>query len=304
MDDLSVRMRRLGARDVHLSELGFGAGGFWGMEVFNEDLAKNLVDIAIDRGINFFDTGPNYSGANAEQRLGKILAGRASKVLVGTKCGTHYIGGKHVKDYSTPALKRSLETSLTRLQRDSVDLLQLHDMPPELTEEIMNFLVRARERGDTRLLGVSTNIQGAEIALASGIFDCVMIEYNVIQRKAPENLIRRCADAGVGVLIKSPLAQTMYSNEIFKLRKLADIWYFLRALKNHRGKFLEGRKYRFLAEAPDRTPHNIALQYVLDNPGVSSAIIGTTREAHLLENIAASLIPIPPAMKRRIEAVV
>ncbi|RJG04675.1 aldo/keto reductase [Noviherbaspirillum cavernae] len=273
------------------------------MEMFDERIAKNLVDIALDSGVNFFDTGPNYSGANAETRLGKMLAGRASNVFIGTKCGTHYVNGRHIKDYSTPALTRSLQESLKKLRVDHVDMLQLHDMPRKLDDEIIRFLLDAKQKGDTRLLGVSTNIPGAEVALASGVFDFVMIEYNVIKRNPEQDLIDRCARAGMGVMVKSPLAQTMYSNEIFKIRKLADIWYFLRALKNHRGKFLEGRKYNFLADVEGASCHDLALQYVLANPHVSCAIIGTTRPAHLASNFAASLKQIPEDIKKRIEQV-
>jgi aryl-alcohol dehydrogenase-like predicted oxidoreductase len=303
VSDISIKKRRVGSRDFQVSELGFGAGGFWGMELFDENIARNLVDIAIDCGINFFDTGPNYSGANAEARLGKILAGRASGVFIGTKCGTHFINGRHVKDYSKSALRKSLDTSLQKLRVDHVDMLQLHDMPGRIEEETVEFLLEAKQKGHTRFLGVSTDVPGAEQALSSGIFDSVMIEYNVIKRKAQEDLIERCGKAGVGVMVKSPLAQTLYSDEIFKIRSLSDVWYLLRALKNHRGKFFAGRKYRFLSGYENTSNHDLALQYVLSNPHVSCAIIGTTNPKHLAANFAASLSMMPEEIKRRIERV-
>lgn len=300
---VTLKKRSLGSRGIDISELGFGAGGFWGMEIFDEGLARDLVDVAIDNGVNFFDTGPNYSGANAEARLGKILGSRSSNLLIGTKCGTHFLNGRHVKDFSAPALQRSLAGSLRNLRRDYVDLLQLHGMPPRLDDEIAGFLLGAKKRGETRTLGVSTDVRGAERALDSGIFDVVMIEYNVIRRTSPEAVIEQCAAEGVGVMVKSPLAQTLYSNEIFKIRKLSDIWYFLRALKNHRGKFIAGRKYRFLNEFDSASSHDLALQYVLSNQNVSCAIIGTTSQHHLRGNFAAASRDIPLHVKQRIQSV-
>ncbi|HEV2610330.1 MAG TPA: aldo/keto reductase [Noviherbaspirillum sp.] len=303
MADFTLNKRKVGSHGVAVSELGFGAGGFWGMEIFSEQLARNLVDVAIDHGVNFFDTGPNYSGGNAEVRLGKILGGRSAKLCIGTKCGTHLIGGRHVKDYSHKALRRSLDGSLQKLLVDHVDVLQLHGMPKKLDDETIEFLIAAKRRGDARLLGVSTDLAGAELALSLGIFDCVMIEYNVIKRREQEHFIGRCADAGLGIMVKSPLAQTLYSDEIFKIRKLSDVWYLLRALKNHRSKFLAGRKYRFLSGFENFTCHELALEYVLSNPNISCAIIGTTNPSHLVRNFSASLKTIPEDIKRSIEAI-
>jgi aryl-alcohol dehydrogenase-like predicted oxidoreductase len=303
MNPIVVARRQLGSRNARISELGFGAGGFWGMEMFSERLARDLVDIAIDSGVNFFDTGPNYSGGNAEGRLGKILAARRPNIFVGTKCGTHLIGRRHVKDYSYPALRRSLDESLRRLQTTHVDLLQLHGMPKRLEDETMQFLCDAKRCGDVGLLGVSTDIAGAEKALAAEIFDCVMIEYNVIRRHAQQDLIERCARSGLGVMVKSPLAQTLYSDEIFKVSKVSDVWYLLRAIKNHRSKFFEGRKYRFLSRFDGMNCHDLALQFVLSNHHVSCAIIGTTSQSHLINNLNASMSRLPECVRQRIEQV-
>jgi aryl-alcohol dehydrogenase-like predicted oxidoreductase len=175
MNSNKIKTGQLGKSGLNISELGFGAGGFWGMKIFNERVAKDLFDIAIDHGVNFFDTGPNYSGGNAEARLGKLLGSRNTEVYIGTKCGTHLVNGRHVKDYSKTGLRKSFETSLKRLGWDYVELLQLHDMPAPLEQQTIEFLLEAKLRGETKLLGVSTGVAGAEQALEAGIFDSEMI---------------------------------------------------------------------------------------------------------------------------------
>lgn len=270
------------------------------MPLFDEGVARSLVDIALERGIDAFDTGPNYSQANAEPRLGRILGSRVNDVFLATKVGTRLINGKHVKGYTRAEMTQSFEQSLRLLGRDHVDLLQFHGMPDPLTNEAMDFLLEQKQKGRTRLVGTSTSVEGGRQALAAGGFDVLMIEYNVIHRHEEKQLTEDAAKVGVGILVKSPLAQTLYSNRIWKVRSLSDFWYLARALKNMRHKIIKGRKYRFLTE--NGPGHDLALQFVLDNKDVTAAIIGTTRPHNLLANIQAAQQPLPPDIRRRILA--
>lgn len=292
-----MKKRAFGKDGTEISELGFGAGGFWGMNVFDEGVARSLVDLALDLGFTMFDTGPNYSNANAETRLGRILGRRVSDVFIGTKGGTHYRSGRHVKDYSCAGLQASFEQSLRRLGRDSVDLYQLHDMPDVLSDETRRFIMDLKASGKARYLGVSTDSRGADRAVNEDIFDVVMIEYNILERKLPEKTIARAREQSVGVLVKSPLAKTLYSRDIFKVRSLSDLWYLARAYKNNRHKIAHGRKFRFV------TDHATPLQFVLANEGVTSAIIGTTKLSHLRANALASETAIDPEMLLRLQTV-
>lgn len=291
-----MRYRQLGPQ-LKVSELGFGAGGYWGMPLFEESVARSLVDIALEHGVTLFDTGPNYSNANAEVRLGRCLGKRAPDLVIATKGGTHYRGLRHQKDYSYAALRSSLDESFRRLGRGNVDLYQLHGLPDELADDTRRFLEDIKASGEARLLGVSTSSAGATQVMGLGLFDVVMIAYNVIKRREPEATMDKAATNGVGVLVKSPLAQTLYSNEIFKVRSLSDLWYLARAFKNHRHGLIEGRKYRFIDS------HATALQFVLSNQNVSAAIVGTTSPAHLLANLEAANHEIDQGMLARIRNV-
>src|SRR3954471_1940001 len=187
---LTIGKRQLGATGLQISVLGFGGGGYWGMRAFSESAALSLVDLAVDHGINYFDTGPNYSYGHAEQRLGKALQGR-SNIFVGTKCGTHLRKGRHVKDYSAGALSQSLDNSLTNLKRDYVDVLQLHDVPDPLTEDTLEFLFRAKKSGKARLLGASCSPPEAARANENGLLDVVMVVYNVLCHRLTHEFISK-----------------------------------------------------------------------------------------------------------------
>lgn len=296
-EGMLLKKRSFGVDQAEVSELGFGAGGFWGMSVFDEEVAKSLVDLALDLGFTLFDTGPNYSNANAEVRLGRILGRRVSDVFIGTKGGTHYRGGKHVKDYSYSGLQASFEESLRRLGRDYIDLYQLHDMPDFFSDETLRFITDLKASGKAKHLGVSTDSWGANTALTMNVFDVIMIEYNILERALAEATIAEARSANVGVMVKSPLAKTLYSKDIFKVRSLSDLWYLVRAYKNNRHKIAYGKKFRFI---PD---HATPLQFVLANDGVTSAITGTINPAHLRANALAAETTIDPDLMLRIRAV-
>lgn len=282
-----MKTRIMGKTGLSVSELSFGAGGFWGMKFFDEKKAERLVDIALDSGINLFDTGPNYSNANAEVRLGRILKGRFNSVIVGTKVGTKYVNGKHIKDFTPKGIEESLRQSMINLKTDHLPLVQFHGFPGPNTDDAVETLLRLKEKGIIGHIGVSTDGDAAKKVVDMGVFDCLMIEYNVINRVNPSEIIEKAYNIGMGVMIKSPLAQTLYSNDIFKIKNISDVWYILRALKNHRSKFLKGRKLRFVNDVNGMTGSEVALNYVLNNKHITSAVIGTVNDNHLSSNIKA-----------------
>jgi aryl-alcohol dehydrogenase-like predicted oxidoreductase len=294
-----VKRRSLGRSGLQVSELSFGAGGYWGMKTFPERQAAQLVDQALEGGINVFDTGPNYSRGNAEVRLGRILKGRTENLVISTKAGSHWINNRNVKDYSPRAIENSVHASLRRLQIDHLPLLHFHGFPTP-AEPAIETALKLKERGTVGALGVSTGRGGAKKALKLGIFDALMVEYNIVDRSL-EAVISEAREAGVGVKLKSPLAQTLYSRDIFKIGAPSDVWYLLRALKNHRRKFVEGRKYRFINDVDGLAASEIALAFALNHPGVSTAVIGTVKPGHLRSNLRVPHIQLPAELLERIE---
>lgn len=296
-----VKSRLLGRTGLEVSEISFGAGGFWGFPSFPEKQAAQLVEIALEQGVTLFDTGPNYSNGNAEARLGRILGGRSEGLVLGTKAGTRFVKGRHVKDYSPRGIESSVTASLRNLRLDHLPLLHFHGFPSPAGPAVEK-LLELKERGLVGNIGVSTNNSGAVKTIGSQVFDSLMIEYNIINSSAPARLIESAGSQGVGVIVKSPLAQTLYSKDIFRIRRRSDLWYLLRAVKNHRSKMLRGRSYRFINEAEEISGSEVALNFVLSHPLVSSAVVGTVNPEHLRSNLQAPEKNVPDVLLQRIAA--
>ena len=238
-----MKMRKLGNTGKLISVMGYGCGGFWGYEVFDEKIADRLVHLALDGGVNFFDTGASYSGGNAEKRLGKILKGvNTTGLIIGTKAGTTIRNGKLVKDYSPASITGQVETSLKNLGLDRLPLLQLHGVPVQGLDEVFGTLTRLKREGKVELIGASCDGAALENALSYNMLDVVMLTYNLIEKHASLQ-IEKAYSKGVGVLVKSPLAHTLYSKDLFKIKRLSDLWYLLRVFKNYRPQLARGRKY-------------------------------------------------------------
>lgn len=300
-----MRHRPLGDTGMQVSEIGFGAASYWGLRRFDERKAVGLVHAALDAGVTFFDTGAAYSRGEAEPRLGRALKGRLrDDLVVATKAGTRFADGRIVRDFSPGAISRSVEASLERLGLERLPLLQLHGPAiAEFTDELLSALERLRTRGLVRAFGVNS-FDPAVIDHVIGLpaFDVVMVDYNVM-RPEREPLIARAAGAGKGVLAGMALAMGHPGRQTLKLRGPQDVWYALRALKNHRGDIGRGARFAFLAETPGMTGAQAALAYVLANPHVACAVTGTTRLAHLQANVAASGLALPEDVMARVRAV-
>jgi len=300
-----MRYRPLGRTGLSVSEIGFGAASYWGLRRFPEREAAGLVHRAIDLGVTFFDTGPGYSRGEAEPRLGRALKGRdRDRLVVATKAGTFHAGGGRMgRDFRPQAIVASLERSLLRLGLDHVDLLQLHGpAADELTDELFEALADLRRRGLARAFGANSfDPQVIDAVIDAAGFDAVMLDYNVLR---PERgpAIARAAEMGKGVLAGMPLAMGHVDGQMRKYRGLQDLWYAARALKNHRDEVRRAGAFEFLRRLEGLTAAQASLAYVLGNPGVSVAVVGTTRPRHLEDNVAASGLVLPPNLRSRIEA--
>jgi aryl-alcohol dehydrogenase-like predicted oxidoreductase len=163
-------------------------------------------------------------------------------------------------------------------------------------------LADLKARGLVRALGVNS-FDPAVIEHAIGLaeFDLVMIDFNVLRpERAP--LIARAAQAGKGVLAGMPLAMGHTAFKVAAIRAPQDLWYAARGLVRHRDEVRQGARFRFLHRLPQMTGSQAALAYVLADPGVSAAVVGTTRLEHLKEDAAASGLALPAEIMARIRA--
>ena len=289
-----MQYRPLGKTGLIVSEIGLGCASWWGQKAFNERQAVGLVHAALDNGVTFFDTGAAYSGGEAEPRLGRALKGRnLDGVVVATKAGTRHDGRRVIRDFSLEGIEASVERSLRNLGLETLPLLQLHGpAAAELDDKMLAMLGGLKRRGLVQALGVNSFDPALiEHVVGLPIFDVVMVDYNVLRpERAP--LIARATGQGKGVLAGMALAMGHANRQVLRLRAPRDVWYALRAMKNHRADVARGARFGFLSQIPDMTAAQAALAYVLSDPNVSCAVVGTTRMAHLIENLDASGMPL------------
>lgn len=301
-----MKTRVLGTSGIQVSEVGLGCASYWGKPRFDEEYALRLYAVAREQGVNFFDTGHEYSGGNAELRLGKALLRdqHREQVHISSKAGTKLdSNGRTRKDFSVAWLEKSFHLSLKRIGVDSLTVFQLHGpRVSDLNDDVLNFLTSLKTRGLVRMIGVNTFDDDVIEAVAElGIFDCIMIDYNVL-RQDRDRQIDRLHNAGVCVLAASALAESLYSNRIFKVRGIRDLWYLARAVRKFPDQIVKGMSFRFLNRLDDMTGAQAALSYVLNNRKVAAAFIGTTSEHHLAENLKASGIELPESLLQKIKA--
>jgi aryl-alcohol dehydrogenase-like predicted oxidoreductase len=297
--------RPLGQTGMTVSEIGLGCASWWGNRAFDEREAARLVHAALDRGVTFLDTGASYSGGEAEPRLGRALRGRnLDGVVIATKAGTRFDGRRVVRDMNAASLEASVQRSLRNLGLEALPLLQLHGpAAAELDDGMLGFLESLKRRGMVRALGVNS-FDPAVIGHVAPlpVFDVVMVDYNVL-RPERARVIGQAAEAGKGVLAGMALAMGHTGRQVLKLRAPRDLWYALRALKNHRADVARGARFGFLNQLPDMSGPQAALAYVLAHPGVSCAVVGTTRMAHLIENLQASGLALPEGVRAEIRRI-
>ena len=298
--------RRLGRTGLRVSEIGLGCASFWGKQIFDETQAIRLVHAAAEHGVTFFDTGPSYSGGNAEPRLGRALASLPNKnndLVVATKVGTRLGSwGRAYKDWSPAGVRGSVEDSLRRLKLDAIALLQLHGPDvSDLTEDLLGVLARLKQDGKVRHLSVNSfDMDIIAHVMTLPHFGAVMIDYNIL-RAQHAAIIKQLAARDLGILAGHALASGLYSRTLFGSGSMRDLWYAARAWKNHRVDLARSRHFRFLNEEKDHTAGEIAMAWVLANPEISCAVFGTTRLPHLLSTLKASGKPLDADLLMRIE---
>lgn len=289
---MSVCSRPLGNTGLKVSEIGLGCASYWAKRYFPERRAGAVVEAALECGICVFDTGSSYAGGKAEWRLGRLLRAAGADpdtLLVGTKAGT-VIGtnGRPAKDFSPEGVIRSVEKSLVALDMERLPLLQLHGPDPvHLSDELIRCLEDLRTSGKVRLLGINGFSPVIQRASHLETFDVLMPFYSVANPGGKED-VDMAAAAGKGVLVAGPLARMVYAPPLTWLWRPQGYWYLARALSYGLGPLLRGYRLRPALSHPGWSPAQLAMAWVLEHPGVSCAVFGTTDPDHLREVCAAS----------------
>ena len=304
-----MQYKNLGKTGLKVSNICLGtmAFGRW----IDEQASVAIIDAALENGINFIDTA-NYYGkgqdaeipygtGECEEIIGRALKGRRDQVVLATKVGLSMGSGKNDSGLSRTHIMREVERSLKRLQTDYIDLYQVHRFDPTTPlEETLRALDDLVHQGKVRYIGCS-NFAAWQIAKAHGIseklnltkFISVQPQYNLLSREIEQELLPFCESEGVGVLVYSPLARGVLSG---KYKHLADkppesrAAHGERLIKNYftERNFQLVNEYRALAEANGVNLSQFALAWVLNQPAVTSALIGASKVSHLTDAVQIS----------------
>lgn len=290
--------RQLGRAGIRVSCLTLGGGNFGDMT--SEETAGRIMQTAIDRGVNLFDTADAYCGGESERIIGRFLkaTGQRDRVLILTKVYYPTGDGPNDQGLSRHHVLRACEDSLRRLQTDRIDLYLTHRTaslvtPIEETLEAMTDLVR---QGKVGYVGCSTypawqvmEALGASERQGSARFVAESPPYNLLDRRAENERIPLCLKYGLGVLPWSPLAMGMLAGRYPADGSLPE---GSRAAQNPQGIYAQrvnrrgaevGARVAALAPKYGVTPGQLALLWLKDQPGVTSPIVGPRTPEQLLE---------------------
>jgi aryl-alcohol dehydrogenase-like predicted oxidoreductase len=303
----SMETRFLGNSGFKVPVLGFGAGTFggkgplfraWGNT--DDAQARRLIDISLEAGLNFFDTADVYSDGASESILGAAIKGRRDQVILSTKTGLRAGEGPNDAGSSRFHLLQAVDKALQRLGTDYIDLLQLHAFdamtPIEETLSTLDGLVRT---GKVRYLGVS-NFSGWHLMKSQAIADqrgysryvANQTYYSLIGRDYEWELMPLGQDQGVGAVVWSPLGWGRLTGKIRRGQPLPENSR-LHDTADFAPPVDEERLYRIIeamdevAEETGKTIPQIALNWLLQRPTVSTVLIGARNEEQLRQNLGA-----------------
>jgi aryl-alcohol dehydrogenase-like predicted oxidoreductase len=268
--------------ELTVNRLGYGAmqitgTGIWGQPA-DPDECRAVLRRLLDLDVNFIDTADSYGPAVSEELIAETLHPYPEGLVIGTKAGLVRPGpGEWRPDGRPEHLKGAVESSLRRLKVDRIDLLQFHRPDPEVPfQESVGALVDLKNEGKIRHLGLC-NVGRTQLTDALAMTEIVSVQnmYNLTERRS-EQVLDLCAEKGIAFLPWFPLATGNLARP--------------------------GGVLDQVAARHSATPGQVALAWLLHHSKVMLPIPGTSKLAHLEENVAAAGITLEPADMDEIEA--
>jgi aryl-alcohol dehydrogenase-like predicted oxidoreductase len=319
-----MEFRQLGGSGFKVPVLTFGTGTFGGTgELFTafgtSDVAEatRLVDVCLEAGLTMFDSADVYSAGQAEEILGKAIAGRRDKVLISTKATFRLGDGPNDIGSSRFHLIRSVEGSLKRLETDYIDLFQLHGFdaitPIEEALSALDDMVRA---GKIRYIGCS-NFSGWHLMKSLAVSErygyaryiAHQAHYSLVGRSYEWELMPLGLDQKVGAVVWSPLGWARLTGKIRRSHPRPATSRLQSKLAVDIGPPVENEYLYRVVDALDemaketgKTVPQIALNWLLRRPTVSTVIIGARNEEQLRQNLGAVGWSLTPGQIARLDA--
>lgn len=275
-----MKKRLLGTTEIAVTPIALGCwpmgAGYWG--ACDDAVSIKTIHAALEAGINYLDTAPAYGGGHSEEVVGKGLVGRRDEVILSTKVAA-------VPD----KVRDSLDVSLKRLQTDYVDVCFIHwPRRSEPLARVMEILEELRDEGRIRAIGVS-NFTVAMMAMASkyGTVDAVQPPYNLIWRFVEDDVLPYSREHDVSVVTYSSLAQGLLTgacglNTVLPgddQRPRTILW----QPENYGKCLYTTERLRPVAEKLDVSLAQIALRWLVEQPGVTSALVGARKPEEIAD---------------------
>ena len=303
-----MRMRKVGNTDLMVSEICLGTGSFGGVGMYRmsgniqQEEANEIVGMALDSGINLFDTAEIYSDGVAEEILGKALEARRKEAIILTKVAPKRPDGNGGGGYTYDHIIKVCEGCLARLRTDYIDIFELHIFDPLVPmEEALRALDDLVRQGKVRAIGCSNfsgwqMMKGLAISDANNYarFSSLEAKYSLIVRDLENELIPCAVDQNVSIFAYSPLNGGFLSGKYdrdkpwpqdarFPSKEAAGPWAVDYDILYN---IVDAMKK--IAEDRGVSVSDVALNYLLQKPAVTSLIIGVRRIDQLKANLTAS----------------
>jgi len=299
-----MQTRQLGASDLHITPIGYGAwaiggGGWafaWGAQDDNDSVAS--IHEAIDLGINWIDTAPVYGLGHSEEVVARALEGMQQRPYVFTKCERIWNEQRQIgKSLKADSIRRECDASLQRLKIDVIDLYQIHWPEPE--EDIVEgwqTLVELQKAGKVRWIAVSNfSVEQMERIRPHGPITALQPPYSMLRRDIEATILPYCGEQNIGTIVYSPMQSGLLTGAMTRERIAslpADDW-----RPTHSKHYQEPLLTRNLAlvdllraigNRHTKTPGEVAIAWTLNRPEVTGAIVGARRAGQLAELVGAA----------------
>ncbi len=304
-----MKTRQIGTSGIDASVIGLGTWvmGGWRWGGSNEKESIEAIHATIDQGVSLIDTAPAYGFGLAEEILGRAIKDCREKVVLSTKCGLvwHIKQGNHffsseghdVHRYlGKDAIIYDLEKSLSRLQTDYIDHYITHWQDPTTPiEETMEALVRLKEQGKIRSIGISNaSVEDLKEYQAHGVVDAIQEKYNMLDRGLESTLIPLCRATHVSVLSYASLATGLLTGTMDPDREFQGDDQRIgnpRFSPENRKKILAFfEKLAPIAEKYQLSPAQLVIAWTIAQPGITFALCGARTARQAMENARAGQV--------------
>lgn len=303
----------MGRTGLKVSELCLGTMLFGGTT--DEAEANRILNMSFDAGINFIDTADGYANAESENILGRALKERRQEIILATKFFNPMGSGPNDSGMSRVYIMRAIEASLKRLQTDHVDIYYIHHVDVQTPlEEMLHALDDLVHEGKVRYLACS-NYEAWRLATALGIsnandlnrFECYQPQYSLVVRDIELELIPLCQHHDLGVVIWSPLAGGFLTGK-YKPGDL-DAGVQSESARNLPKDYFSTHADKILnvllevSNELGRSPDQVALRWALEQPAITSSIVGPRTVAQLEKNLGALGWQLDESVLQRLNAI-